>query len=155
VTYHLILDHTASRRGFNMALVTITKASHLAGLTRQSIYRHIKQGKVSAITQNDGTKKIDTSELLRVYGEIKDFNDDNVTMVTGNKVSKAVTSDVNIELFEYKIEQLEKQLKASEAREQKVLDNQDKLLDTIQSQSLALEHVKRPSIIERMFNKKG
>ena len=149
MTYDLILDHTASRRGFNMALVTITKASHLAGLTRQSIYRHIKQGKVSAITQNDGTRKIDTSELIRVYGEIKDVT------VTTSKAPKTVTIGVNVELLEYKIEQLEKQLKDSEARERRSLDNQDKLLDTIQSQSLALEHVKRPSIVERLFNKKG
>jgi predicted transcriptional regulator len=151
VTYDLILDHTASRRGFNMALVTITKASHLAGLTRQSIYRHIKQGKVSAITQNDGTKKIDTSELLRVYGEIKDFNDDNVTIAAGNKVSKAV----NVELLEYKIEVLEKQLKESEVRNDNSLEQNKSLTDIIKSQSLTLEHAKRPGIIERLFNKKG
>ena len=149
MTYDLILDHTASRRGFNMALVTITKASHLTGLTRQTVYRHIKQGKVSAITQNDGTRKIDTSELIRVYGEIKDVT------VTTSKAPKTVTIGVNVELLEYKIEQLEKQLKDSEARERRSLDNQDKLLDTIQSQSLILEHVKRPSIIDRLFNKKG
>jgi hypothetical protein len=132
-----------------MALVTKTEASHLVGITRQTFYRHIKQGKISAITNKDGSQSIDTSELIRVYGEIKDVT------VTTSKAPKTVTIGVNVELLEYKIEVLEKQLKDSEAREQKVLDNQDKLLDTIQSQSLILEHVKRPSIIERLFNKKG
>jgi len=135
-------------------IVTKTKAAQLVGITRQTIYKNIKSGKVNVTIKPDGSQGIDTSELIRAFGEIKDISNGDVTITTRKNMSKGVNSDVNVELLEYKIEQLEIQLKASEAREQKVLDNQDKLLDTIQSQSLALEHVKRPGIIERMFNKK-
>ena len=51
-----------------MASHSVTEAAKLAGVTRRTIYRHIKAGKLSAsVTDGDNTV-IETSELLRVYG---------------------------------------------------------------------------------------
>ena len=51
-----------------MASHSVTEAAKLAGVTRRTIYRHIKAGKLSAsVTDSDNTV-IETSELLRVYG---------------------------------------------------------------------------------------
>ncbi|WP_375291256.1 helix-turn-helix domain-containing protein [Lelliottia sp. RWM.1] len=51
-----------------MASHSVTEAAKLAGVTRRTIYRHIKAGKLSAsVTSSDNTV-IETSELLRVYG---------------------------------------------------------------------------------------
>jgi len=47
-----------------MALISVTEAAKLTGKSIPTIYRHIKAGKVSR-TNN----KIDTSEIIRVYGE--------------------------------------------------------------------------------------
>lgn len=53
-----------------MASHTVTEAAKLAGVTRRTIYRHIKAGKLSAsVTSGDNTL-IETSELLRVYGSL-------------------------------------------------------------------------------------
>jgi len=49
-----------------MALVTVIEAAPLIGKSTQTLYRHIKAGKVSK--NSDG--KLDTSELIRVYGEL-------------------------------------------------------------------------------------
>lgn len=49
-------------------LLPIAKAAELTGRSRKTLYAHIKDGKISAKTDNEGNKVIDTSELLRVYG---------------------------------------------------------------------------------------
>ena len=51
-------------------LVSVSEAAKLTGVARQTINRHIRSGKLSAVHKN-GKKVIDTSELIRVYGEIK------------------------------------------------------------------------------------
>jgi len=50
-----------------MALVSKAKAARLAGCSRTTIHRYINEGKLS---ESDG--KIDTSELMRVFGEISE-----------------------------------------------------------------------------------
>ena len=62
-----------------MAYVTIEEAAKLTGKSVQSLYRHVKQGKVSK--HNDG---FDTAELMRVYGALRNTND---TTVNFEKVS--------------------------------------------------------------------
>ena len=50
-----------------MASHSVTEAAKLAGVTRRTIYRHIKAGKLSAsVTDGDNT----VIELLRVYGAL-------------------------------------------------------------------------------------
>ena len=62
-----------------MSYVTIEEAAKLTGKSTQSLYRHVKQGKVSK--HNDG---FDTAELMRVYGALRNTND---TTVNFEKVS--------------------------------------------------------------------
>jgi len=51
-----------------MALVSISEASRLTGKSRTTIQAYIKQGKLTRCTDDDNKPKIDTSELLRVFG---------------------------------------------------------------------------------------
>lgn len=53
-----------------MASHTVSESAKLAGVTRRTIYRHIKAGRLSVmVTEGDNTL-IETSELLRVYGAL-------------------------------------------------------------------------------------
>lgn len=62
-----------------MASHSVTEAAKLAGVTRRTIYRHIKSGKLSAsVTDGDNTV-IETSELLRVYGALSQPETDKVS----------------------------------------------------------------------------
>ncbi len=54
-----------------MTLVTVTEAAVLTSKSTQTIYRHIKAGKIL----KDDEGKIDISELMRVYGELKTTNE--------------------------------------------------------------------------------
>jgi len=50
-----------------MTQVNITEAAKLTGKSRTTLYRYIDQGKLTAVDGN-----IDTSELIRVFGEIRE-----------------------------------------------------------------------------------
>ena len=76
-----------------MALVTISEASRLTGKARKTIYAHIQSGKVSSRLGKDKVRKIDTSELVRVY-DLKAVGNNNVTGdVTPNVTTGNVTGN--------------------------------------------------------------
>lgn len=68
-----------------MALVTISEASRLTGKARKTLYAHIKSGKVSSRLGKDKVRRIDTSELARVY---------DLSLKGKSKVTTGVTSEV-------------------------------------------------------------
>lgn len=63
-----------------MALVSISKAAKLAGISRQWLYdEYMDKGTISVNRTNPKRPKIDTAELMRVFGSLQDdsANDDN------------------------------------------------------------------------------
>lgn len=79
-----------------MALVTISEASRLTGKARKTLYAHIKSGKVSSRLDKDKVRKIDTSELVRVY-DLKPVGNSKVTpdvtpqVTTSNVTGNTIT----------------------------------------------------------------
>ena len=53
-----------------MPLLTIAQAARTAGVARSTIYSHLRSGKLSATRTPTGERRIDTSELTRVYGPV-------------------------------------------------------------------------------------
>lgn len=54
-----------------MAWVTVRQATELTGKARSSLYRDMAKGRVSYRTEADGGRVMETSELIRVYGELR------------------------------------------------------------------------------------
>ncbi len=54
-----------------MAELTLAQAAKLAGVGRATIYRAVRDGVLSATVRHDGTRVVDTAELMRVYGPLK------------------------------------------------------------------------------------
>ncbi|MCI2965441.1 hypothetical protein MO387_20535 [Shewanella sp. N2AIL] len=54
-----------------MAKLNLSQVAKVTGKNRTTIWRHINSGKLSAERDRDGLPFVDTSELLRVYGELK------------------------------------------------------------------------------------
>ena len=52
-----------------MALVNLSEAARLAGVSRATLYKHITTGKISKSELPDGSPAIDTSEIKRVYSQ--------------------------------------------------------------------------------------
>ena len=69
-----------------MTILKIREASDAVGISKQTMYRYIKNGKVSVTRLSQNEKGVDSSELLRVFGKIdvaqkkeKDSNSENFT----------------------------------------------------------------------------
>ncbi len=59
----------ATDAGVAMAILSISEAARTWRMGRTTIQRAIREGKLSAAVQPNGSKGIDTSEMVRVFGE--------------------------------------------------------------------------------------
>ncbi|EGT4336812.1 hypothetical protein DOX53_22395 [Cronobacter malonaticus] len=74
-----------------MASHSVTEAAKLAGVTRRTIYRHIKSGRLSASVTGSDNTVIETSELLRVYGVLSQPEPEVVSTGSQEKPPEYVT----------------------------------------------------------------
>lgn len=82
-----------------MAWVTVRQAMKLTGKARSSLYRDMAKGRVSYRSEVDGTRSIDTSELIRVYGElIHDETHSRDTLRQGGETGNAVIQELVSEI---------------------------------------------------------
>lgn len=80
-----------------MAKVNLTQGAKLAGVSRSTLNRHIKEGKISKDNSKDGKPCVDTSELQRVYGELShDTPSQSVSMVHSETVHSTVENAIEI-----------------------------------------------------------
>ena len=102
-----------------MAKVTISEAINLSGISRSHFYtKYINKGIISVITEHD-KKYIDTSELIRVFGNIQ-LENQNEQQQTLNK-----TEDNKI------ISLLEKQISELKSRESEYIEREQWLKQQI------------------------
>lgn len=50
--------------------LNMSQAAQAVGITRRTLYNHVKQGKVTASRDKKNNPVIDVSELIRVYGNV-------------------------------------------------------------------------------------
>jgi hypothetical protein len=100
-----------------MALISISEAAKLAGIARSHLYsQYINTGAISITKDSRGKPKIDTAELLRVFGSIQlDIGQDTRTPSEddlGQETNLALNTDALA-----MIELLKEQLAKAEERE--------------------------------------
>lgn len=54
-----------------MAWHSVSQAQNLTGKSRRTLYRDMASGRVSYRTNGKGHREFETSELIRVYGELE------------------------------------------------------------------------------------
>ena len=54
-----------------MAILTPTQAAKAVGIGRSTLYRYLREGKLSATSLSKGGRGIDTAELERVFGPLR------------------------------------------------------------------------------------
>ena len=103
-----------------MSVVTINEASNLVGKSIKTIYRHIDNGKLSCVIDDNGRKMVDISELVRVYGLDLTLaeNNNGVSMSErGNEVeSDIVLLEKEIELLKMLLNEKDKLLNEKDQR---------------------------------------
>ena len=104
-----------------MALVTIAQAARTVGVARSTIYSHLRSGKLSATRTPTGERRIDTSELTRVYGSVGPTTQSDVVSPTS----------LDVALLQARIEALEAQNRLLRDEVQADREEKAKLLDVI------------------------
>ena len=78
------------KHGLHMARISINKASQDFNISRNTLYKHIKQGKIT----KDSEGKLDTGDLVRLYG----------THVNGQQESTIVDTNISAQIEQLKQE---------------------------------------------------
>ena len=102
-----------------MTILTLTQAAKTAGIARSTLYRAIQKGRISVVSQPNGSKGIDTSELQRVFGPLQG----------ATKPIRQYDAPQDVALLQTRIDALEREngllrdeIQASRERENKLLD---------------------------------
>lgn len=119
-----------------MALVNLTEAAKLVGLTRKTIGRHVKSGKLS-IQLIDKSPRVDISELMRVYGPLKNNHvHDNFTH-TKTEMSNAevgqkegINSDTSEDNLNLEVISIKKELEMLRL----LIEEKDRHIETLKSE---------------------
>ncbi len=123
-----------------MALVSVSQAARLAGISRQHLYRkYIKPGEISVQRDDKSDPVIDTSELLRVFGRLVGDTscDDNTLQKTTPE--KTMGDNGLLTELQVKLQMLEAENRALHAR----LEDKEKNLQDVR-QALRLIEDMRP-----------
>jgi hypothetical protein len=111
-----------------MAILSISEASRRWHLGRSNLYRAVKSGQLNLSARPDGRRGIDTSELVRVFGEPSTGTTANIPPLSGasppatdpdDREQARTPSPVN--LLQAQINQLTNQLEQSHEREGRLL----------------------------------
>lgn len=99
-----------------MAQLSISEASKLVSRDRKTLYRLIKQGKLSATVSDSGMSQVETSELLRVFGDISRVGDNGDSRATVSMPqSETVAETVRIAVLEAELRHSRDMLAVKEA----------------------------------------
>lgn len=132
-----------------MTILKIREASDAVGISKQTMYRYIKNGKVSVTRLSQNEKGVDSSELLRVFGKIdvaqkkeKDSNSENFTETQM--------------LLSEKQELLQEKIKFLEELNEELREDKKKLLNMLareqrKTENLITGPVRQVGILKRLF----
>ncbi len=122
----------------DMAKVTVSEAARLVGVARQNLYKnYINEGKISVERDHLGKPRIDTSELIRVFGEIRMTPENTEENNNDNEVQRTIQAKDEV------IAALRSQLAAAAERETKAEEREAwfrQHLDDAQRQIKLLTH---------------
>lgn len=129
--------------------LTVNDAAKHVGVTRQTIFKAIKAGKLSATTNHQGHKQINVSELLRVYGRL--LSPDEVAQKVVDRAHQSspelATMTLQLELErakmqlerkDFELEQMRIRVDELKQRERETTDERLRLFGIIERQTLLL-----------------
>ena len=112
-----------------MSKLSLKQAAEFAGVTKPTVLKHIKAGRVSAQKDTEGRWWFDVAELVRVYGEPEARNDfgtvsGNISVTSWNHPSFQQETAVQQLLVE-----LRRQLEEQKAERERERDDLRRLLE--------------------------
>lgn len=154
---HWLQSTTAtSVTGDDMTQLTVRDAADRVGVTRQTIFKAIKQGKLSATIDVRGLKQIDVSELLRVYGRLQPPGDNRGDIPDKGRLSSLSQAtaalqlelerakmllqvkDVELAAMRERVDDLKVREQDAKAREREAVEERLRMLGVIEQQNRLL-----------------
>ena len=126
-----------------MARLTIKESVEISPVSESTLRRDIKSGKVSSEKDDRGRRRIDSAELARVYGQLRQSTQPNDTQMTAVDTPNNGSGNVNdtpdtpsdnpkvVALLENQIGDLKSQLEKADQRENTLISERSKLLDLL------------------------
>ncbi len=107
-----------------MAILTLTEASRATGVARSTLYGYIQRGKLNVTSHPRGGRGVDTVELERLFGPLKQTEAPQDTPVKPAKTTKKTRTTT-------KARTVKKKVDISQERDEAIglLDQQVKLLE--------------------------
>lgn len=125
-----------------MAIVDAKEAASLTGKSTQTLYRHVKAGKLS----NCAPGRFDTSELIRVYGPLRGVDQ---TIETTRPSSMSASASAEVEFLRQQVSQLQADIKElkqeSLERERQGIEREKRLMALLEHQQ------PRDGLFSRLF----
>jgi excisionase family DNA binding protein len=145
-----------------MALHTVSEAAKMAGVTRRTIYRYLKSGKLSAAVTDGDNTSIETSELLRVFGSLSQPEAEEVSTGSQENEPEYVTRllDEMSKLRDIIESQQTLLLEDKQSREQQTAERQQQseLIEQLQRErdalSQALDTERKKGFWKKLFSNK-
>lgn len=143
-----------------MAKLNISQAAKAVGKDRRTIQRHIGQGKLSCEINGNGQKLLETSELIRVYGELKEIAAEEKTRQDEQKSQRTASAAVEIlqqenAMLKEQVGDLKQEREIAREREKElreiVIKQQTLLLPSPKAESG--ESTNKPGFFSRFFSR--
>lgn len=122
---------TDQKERTGMAQFTIAGAARAAGVGRATIQRALKSGRLSATTNEQGERVIDLTELLRVFGPLKQSEQ------PASSIASPLDTGGEQGLSAVLVEVLREQLRKAEEREQQAQQEKARLLSLLEAEQQA------------------
>lgn len=129
--------------------LTVSDAALQVGVTRQTIFKAIKSGKLSATQNNRGHMQINVVELLRVYGELQ--SPDQVAQNKVNRTQQSLVLPASaglqlelermkllIERKDFELEQMRERVSELKTREQQANEERLRVFGLLEQQTRLL-----------------
>jgi len=132
--------------------LSVRQAALQAGISRQTLFRYIKEGKISATISHTGEKQIQVAELIRVFGALQTETPPTATASDRLKQSHRNTETPATVAYQIELERLQAQLEIRTAelalakeriaelktREHSSTEEKNRLLTLVEQQSRLL-----------------
>ena len=128
-----------------MSIVSNKDAIRLTGKSHATIYRYLKNGKLSRTAEG-----IDTAELLRVFGPFVSDDTKSETDASVADMYQKENSDTEAKMLKEQIEMLKSQLSDTKAQLERSQEKEDKLFNLLENRLPAPDE---DSVVNRLKRK--
>lgn len=132
-----------------MAILSLREAARQVGVSRPTIYRKAASGELSVVKRPDGSQGVDTSELIRVFGELRPPE---TVSETRHVTQQDSPETLRVSALQGELDGLRRMLDFTQAALAKAEDREARLLAILEQQTRLLEH--KPFQADRKTSRK-